>query len=181
MRGIAASRAQRGRALLAAIDAYSTVVSQAIGGRSPCCPPTCRGRQHRARASRASSCLAPSRVRRRFQRARSRCRPGRPFSRQVLLIGTRGAATAAERGLVPAWSTPMASNVEAIPALANAIADALYDHIATEAIRERHRGLPSTAGSAIGIDRHSLLPLDLQKFRQPAGAEPPLTNLPTPA
>ena len=31
MRGIAASRAQRGRALLAGIDAYSNVVSRAIG------------------------------------------------------------------------------------------------------------------------------------------------------
>ena len=74
----------------------------------------------------------------------------------------------------------MASHVDAIPALANAIADALYDRIATDAISRADIVVSrSSAGSAIGIDRHSLLPLDLQKFSAAAGAEPPLTNLPT--
>lgn len=181
MRGIAASRAQRGRALLAAIDAYSTVVSQAIGRALALLPAD----MPRAATPRAGKpCLILFSAEQGFAGAFSERvldAAQDDLSRAtVLLIGTRGAATAAERGLVPAWSTPMASNVEAIPALANAIADALYDHIATEAISRADIVVSrSTAGSAIGIDRHSLLPLDLQKFRQPAGAEPPLTNLPT--
>ena len=145
MRGIAASRAQRGRALLAGIDAYSNVVSRAIGqalslaagGHAASAIATRRqARPHpvlrRARASPVPSASASSMQRQATFRA-ARC----------LLIGTRGAATVAERGLVPAWSAPMATHVDAIPALANRIADALYGQHRRQRDREgRHPGFP---------------------------------------
>jgi hypothetical protein len=48
----------------------------------------------------------------------------------ILVAGTRGAAVAAERGIKPAWATPMTTHVEGIAAFANRLAEALYRFVA---------------------------------------------------
>src|ERR1700738_885053 len=50
MRGIAASRAQKGRALLAGIDAYNNVISRAIGQALNLLPPNIAGARSRHNA-----------------------------------------------------------------------------------------------------------------------------------
>jgi len=52
----------------------------------------------------------------------------------ILLVGTRGAAVAGERGIKPAWSTAMTTRVEGIAAFANRLAEALYRYVAHAAI-----------------------------------------------
>ena len=179
LRGIAASRAQRAHSLLAGIDAYSGVVSRAIG---------------------RALTLMPGDFRRATKPARSRtglvlfCAEqgfAGAFSERVLgdaglqlademlfVIGTRGLAVARERGLNPSWSAPMASHVHAIPSLANDIADALFARIADGAPSTIHIILPrATSGGEVRIERRSLLPLEFAHFARPSESLAPLTTL----
>jgi F-type H+-transporting ATPase subunit gamma len=179
MRGIAASRAQRGRALLAGTDAYSNVVSRAIGhalslipGDMPRTPSRQRGTlglvlfcAEQGFAGAFSERILDAAV-------------GDVSGAVVFMIGTRGTIVATERGLMPTWTSPMATHVDAIPALANLIADALYGQIAATAISRVDIVVSrSVSGSPIHVDRHSLLPLDLTKFARPINDPPPLTTL----
>jgi F-type H+-transporting ATPase subunit gamma len=96
----------------------------------------------------------------------------------IFLIGTRGTAVGGERGVRPAWIAPMATSAGAIPSLANRIADALYERVASGRITEVDVAFSQArAGSSIQIDRHSLLPIDLARFPWPVRNHPPLTAL----
>jgi F-type H+-transporting ATPase subunit gamma len=179
MRGIAASRAQRGRALLAGIDAYSRVVSRAIGhalslmpADMPRSPSLLRGKLGLVLFC-AEQGFAGAFSERVLDAAASDV-----SSAVVLMIGTRGTIVAKERGLLPTWTAPMATHVDAIPAIANQIADALYGQIASTAIVRADIVVSrSASGGGIYVDRHSLLPLDLTKFARPINEQPPLTTL----
>jgi len=179
MRGIAASRAQKGRSLLAGIDAYSKVISRAIG--------------------QALSLLGPDMV---------NTPPLRPVKRGLILfcaeqgfagafservldaaaadidgafclvVGTRGAVVANERGIKPAWSAPAPTHVDAIPNFANRLADALYGCITTGDIAKVDILFACSApGKGVQIDHHSLLPIDFRRFVRPIERQPPLTTL----
>lgn len=183
MRGIAASRAQKGRSLLAGIEAYSDVVSRAIGEALNLLP---------------KDVIAP--------RPDRRARPGLilfcaeqgfagAFTEHVLdaasddlhgalnlIVGTRGLVIARERGVQPAWSAPMATHVDAIPSFANRLADALYDYVASGIVAKVDILFSrSTPGSGIVIDRHSLLPIDFRRFARPIEKQAPLITLSPPA
>jgi F-type H+-transporting ATPase subunit gamma len=180
MRGIAASRAQQGRSLLAGIEAYTQVISAAIGealslAPRPDAPPPARSRH----GGRGLILLCAEQG---FAGA---------FSERVLdavkddvagattfLMGTRGLAVAEERGIRPVWHAPMATSAAAIPSLANRVADALYRHIADGSIVEVDVAFSHTpSGSGVLIDRHSLLPVDLARFPRQVRPHEPLTTL----
>jgi F-type H+-transporting ATPase subunit gamma len=179
MRGIAASRAQKGRSLLPGIDAYTDVVSRAIG--------------------RALTLLTFDVT---ATRVAQRARPGLilfcaeqgfagAFSERVLdsvateiggamslIVGTRGMIVSKERRIKPAWSGPMAAHVEAVPNFANLLAETLYGYVASgsltmvDIVYSR-----AVAGSGIRVDRHSLLPIDFRRFARPTERLAPLTTL----
>jgi F-type H+-transporting ATPase subunit gamma len=179
MRGIAASRAQKGRSLLAGIEAYTNVVSRAIGqALSLLAPDTIAPPSHR----RAKLGLILFCAEQGFAGA---------FSERVLdaasddlggavnfIVGTRGAAVASERGVMPAWSAPMATHIDAIATFANRLVDALYGYVASGIVAKVDilfsRSIPS---SGIVIDRHSVLPIDFRRFSEPIGKQAPLTTL----
>ena len=178
MRGIAASRAQKARSLLAGVEAYSDVILRAIGQALSFLPLD-------------AAIAAP----------RGRTKPGLilfcaeqgfagAFSERVLdaaaqdldhatlfIVGTRGATVAHEQGIEPAWSAPMAAHVEAIPSFANRLADALYGQVATGAVAEVDILFSrSVSGSSIQVDRHSLLPIDFDRFGRPKQTQAPLIS-----
>lgn len=178
MRGIAASRAQKARSLLAGVEAYSDVISRAIGQALSSLPLD-------------AAIAAP----------RGQTKPGLilfcaeqgfagAFSERVLdaaardldqatlfIVGTRGATVAKERGIEPAWSAPMAAHVEAIPSFANRLADALYGYVATGAVAEIDILFSRSAtSSGIQVDRHSLLPIDFGRFGRPKQIQAPLIS-----
>lgn len=179
LRGIAASRAQRARSLLAGIDAYSAVVSRAIGQALTLMPAESQRTPERRRARIGLIFFCGEQG---FAGA---------FSERVLnaagadlanamtiVIGTRGLVVAGERGLTPTWSAPMASHVDAVPSLANDIADALYGQVAGGASSTIEIIVPrSTSGGGVRIDRDSLLPIDLARFAHASETLPPLTTL----
>jgi F-type H+-transporting ATPase subunit gamma len=179
MRGIAASRAQKARSLLAGVEAYSEVVSRAIGEALSLLP--------------ADAALAPQ---------RRRAKPGLilfcaeqgfagAFSERVLeaagpelgeatvfMVGTRGAIVAAEQGVEPAWSEPMAAHADAIPSFANRLADDLYGYVADGTVAEVDLLYSRSAtSSGIAVEHHSLLPIDFERFGRPQQTQAPLIAL----
>ncbi|HEY7298181.1 MAG TPA: F0F1 ATP synthase subunit gamma [Xanthobacteraceae bacterium] len=177
MRGIAASRAQKGRALLAGIDAYTAVVSQAIGEALNVLP-TASPAPAPAQSKRAlilfcaEQGFAGAFSERVFEAA-----GGDLESAAILLVGTRGAAVASEQGIQPAWSTAMTTRVEGIAAFANGLAEALYGYVAQGAIAVAEIVFSRSVPGGLQVDRHSLLPIDLGRFARPVEKEPPLIEL----
>lgn len=178
MRGIAAARAQQARTQLAAVDGYALTIGSAIG--------------------RAVSLLA-------LDRPDSKRRSTRPalilfcaeqgfagaFSERVLdaagpdlatseifLVGTRGTTAAAERNVVPRWTTSVPSHSLGLPKLADGIAEALYARIATGEIDELDAIFSQwQPGHGTHIVRRRLFPLDMTVFPRPANNDAPLLNL----
>jgi F-type H+-transporting ATPase subunit gamma len=179
MRGIAASRAQKGRSLLDGIDAYSKVISHAIGQALSLLPPdgVSAPPPRGARPGLILFCAEQG-----FAGAYSErvldAAAGDVDGAISLVVGTRGAIIADERGIKPAWSAAAATHVDAIPGLANRLAEALYGYVATGAIAKVDilfsRSVP---GGGIQIDRHALLPIDFERFARPVEERAPLTTL----
>jgi F-type H+-transporting ATPase subunit gamma len=178
MRGIAAARAQQARAQLAAVDGYAATIVAAIG---------------RALAAAPQARADPGR------------RPSRPalvvfvaeqgfagaFSERVLdslgpdlaagelfLIGDRGRATAAERGVTAGWNGAMPAHSNGVPRLAGEIAEALYRRIARGEIDRLDavfsQWLP---GHGVHVERRRLVPFDLSAIPRMRDGDPPLLNL----
>lgn len=179
LRGIAASRAQRARSLLAGIDSYSAVVSRAIGQALALMPADFqytsprRGGQTGLILFCAEQGFAGA-----FSERVLNAAGADLTNAMTILIGTRGLVVARERGLDPSWSAPMASHVDAVPSLANSIADALYAQMAGGRTSTIEMIAPrSTSRGSVGIERHSLLPLDFAQFAGASQTLPPLTTL----
>ncbi len=177
IRGIAAARAQEARALLVGIEAYADVVANAIAEAL---------RLPRA----AEEPTSPRRVGHVIFVAEQGFAGA--FSDRILdsvgsiagdamalIVGTRGATLAAERGIHADWTTPMASQVSGVPAVADRVARALYERIERYGLTRIDLTFtqPETSG-AFSVERQSLLPLDLAAFASAQKRDPPLTNLP---
>jgi len=178
MRGIAAARAQHGRALLPGIDAYSDVISEAIGQALAQMPPdgTPPVRTEARRgviAFTAEQGFAGTFAERLLQ-AIADDFAGSP----VLLIGSRGLSLAREQGLEPAWSAALPTHLDALPSLVNQLAEALYDRVADGSLAAADLVFARAApGDELAIERHSLLPLDFTLFARAARHDAPLTTL----
>lgn len=180
MRGIAAARAQQARAQLAAVDGYAATIAAAIARAVSLLP--AGGADSAGAAKRPALVLFCSEQG--FVGA---------FSERVLdaagaelaacelfLIGSRGAAAAAERHLVARWKSAMPSHSLGIPGLADRIAEALYGRIAKGAIDALDAIFSRwEPGHGSRIERRRLFPLGFGAFRQSASAgNVPLVNLP---
>jgi len=179
MRGIAASRAQQSRSLLAGVQAYTEVISRAIGQALSMLPPDVATASARRRAKRGLILFCAEQG---FAGAFSErvldAAAGDVDDATSLIIGARGVAIASERGIKPAWSAPMAAHVDGLPSFANRLAGVLYGYVANGAVAEVDVVFPrSVSGSGIQIDRHSLLPIDFRRFAQPIEQQAPLTTL----
>lgn len=97
---------------------------------------------------------------------------------KLFLVGTRGGAIAAERGVAAMWSGVMPSRSNGVPHLADRIAGALYTRIADGGIDRLDavfgRWQP---GRGTQVERRCLFPLDKTLFPTEPEASPPLLNL----
>jgi F-type H+-transporting ATPase subunit gamma len=179
MRGIAASQAQKGRCLLPGIDAYSKVISRTIGQALSLLPPD-RAAVPPLRRPKLGLILfcAEQGFAGAFSERILEAAADDIGGAICLVVGTRGAIVANERGIKPAWSAPMVTRTDTIPSFANRLADALYRCVSTGSIgRVDILFSRSASGSGIQIDRHSLLPVDFRRFSRPVEKVPPLTTL----
>lgn len=178
MRGIAAARAQHGRSLLDGIDAYSDVISGAIGHALSLLPGDAVPSAALTAGKRAVILFGAEQgfagtFAERLLDAVSESVPGA----ELFLIGSRTIALAAERDVTPDWSVAMTTHMDAIPSLVNHLTQALYDRIAEGGILDVDLIFARSAGSGVDVERHSLLPLDYALFTRTAGAFPPITLL----
>ncbi len=179
MRGIAASRAQKARSLLAGVEAYSEVVSRAIGQALSLLPfeaPVARARA-RTKPALILFCaeqgFAGAFSERVLDAAAADLRGA-----SVFIVGQRGAIVAREHGISPTWSEPMAAHAEAVPGFANRLADDLYGYVAGGAVTQVDILYARSATSgATAVERHSLLPIDFERFGRPPRHEAPLISL----
>ena len=178
IRGIAASRAQSARSLLAGIEAYTEIISRAIGQALSLLALDTPVSRPGGRTKRALILFCAEQG---FAGA---------FSERVLdavaqdlgdatvfLVGTRGAAVAHERGIAPTWSAPMVAHVDAIPSFANNLAEALYGFVASGAVADVEILFSRSATSSGGhVERRSLLPVDFERFGRPQQTQAPLIS-----
>jgi F-type H+-transporting ATPase subunit gamma len=179
MRGIAAARVQQARGQLVAVDHYAATIAAAIARAVALISPAVTyAVPQSARPAIVLFCAEQG-----FAGA---------FSERVLdaagtdlataelfLIGTRGNAAAAERGIVADWKSAMASHSAGIPKLADRIADALYGRIATGAIDRLDAVFAKgQTGGGVNVERIRLFPLDMAQFSAVVDANPPVLNLP---
>ena len=178
MRGIAAARAQQARSQLIAVDSYAATIAVAIGRTLALFPPARPdGARRSTRPALVLFCAEQG-----FAGA---------FSERVLdavgadlttsdlfLIGTRGSAVAAERGVAARWKSALPSHSAGVPKLADRIAEALYSRIATGEI-DRLDAIFSEwqPGHGIHVKRRRLFPFDMAQFPRPPDANAPLLNL----
>jgi F-type H+-transporting ATPase subunit gamma len=178
LRGIAASRSQSARSLLAGIEAYTDVVSDAIGEALSLLPTDGATEVGRGKGKRAliffgaEQGFAGAFSERVFEAASADLSHA-----TVLVVGTRGAAVAAERGIKPDWSGAMTTRIEGITGFANALAEVLYQYVAEGLITTADIFFSRSVSGVIRIDRHSLLPIDFGRFARPVQRQPPLTTL----
>jgi len=97
---------------------------------------------------------------------------------ELFVVGTRGEAAIAQRGMVAVWKTAMPSHSAGVPRLADRIVEGLYARLASAAIDALDvvfsRWRP---GEGHDILRQRLFPYDLSAFPDVSGAKPPLLNL----
>jgi F-type H+-transporting ATPase subunit gamma len=178
MRGIAASRAQKARSLLAGVEAYSEVISRAIGQALSLLPADgpIATRRRRTKPGLILFCAEQGFAGAFSERVLEAAAPD--LEATVFIVGTRGATLAGERGIKPAWSEPMAAHADAIPSFANRLADDLYGYVADGTVAEVDLFYSRSAtGSGIQVERHSLLPIDFERFGRPQQTQAPLISL----
>ena len=180
MRGIAAARAQQARSQLVAVESYSATIALAIGRTLPQVPAARSDTAGRStRPAVVLFCAEQGFAGAFSERLLDAVRADLSDS-ELFLVGTRGRAVAAEKGVVAAWNSPIPSNSLGIPKLADRISEALYARIATGEI-DRLDAVFSEwqPGHGIRIERCRLFPLDMSGFPRPKDANTPLLNLPS--
>jgi F-type H+-transporting ATPase subunit gamma len=179
MRGIAASRAQKARSLLDGVEAYSEVLSRAIGEALSLLPADAAAapRRRRAKPSLILFCAEQGFAGAFSERVLEAAGPDLSEA-TVFMVGTRGGMVAAEQDVKPAWSEPMTGHADAIPSFANRLADDLYAYVADGTVAEVDLLYSRSAtASGITVERHSLLPIDFERFGRPEQTQAPLIAL----
>jgi F-type H+-transporting ATPase subunit gamma len=180
LRGIAATRAQEGRAKLAGVRAYADIVSAALADAAELLldtdAPAARGRpagqrgiilfcaEHgfagafSERVLEAALALAPD--------------------ASLFVVGSRGVIAAEERRTRRALLIPMASHAGAVTVTARRVAEALHDRFIADELAEVDLVLMrSDPGRRAAIEVRQLLPLDMGRFHPAQTARPPMTYL----
>ena len=190
MRGIAAARAQQARGQLAAVDRYAATIATAIAQALPLMPPggqTPVARRGKPRAALVLFCAEQGFAGAFSERVLDAAGPALRTA-ELFLIGTRGHAVLAERGIQAGWAAALPSHSPGIPKLADRVAQALYARIAAGKI-DRLDAIYShwQPGQGTRIERKHLLPFDMAAFAAPksatpqARANPPMLYLPAAA
>jgi F-type H+-transporting ATPase subunit gamma len=183
MRGIAASRAQQGRALLPAIRAYADVAARALGqalllfndgNGVPLAPPTARALGAGVILFGAEQGFAGAFTDQVLDAAAPAL-----ADNHVFVVGSRAAALAAERGLTidRAFAEPLRAT--ALPGVAALLADAIYDYLRMSGATRIEMIYPVwTPGQGLNVKRRGLLPLDQSVFAAASATESPLIQMP---
>jgi F-type H+-transporting ATPase subunit gamma len=178
IRGIAAARAQKGRSMLAGIEAYSEVISRAIGEALNLLPieETAPPAHERPKCGLILFC-AEQGFAGAFSERVLKAAGADVGTATNLIIGTRGYGIASEQGVTVHWSTAMTTRIEGIPNFANRLAEVLYRYLAQNAFATVDVLFSRSISGFIRVDRNSLLPIDFSRFVRQPKRDPPLIAL----
>ena len=175
MRGIAAARARNAKNQLESVEAFSTILANAIGRALALVPTETPVATNRLGI--VVFCAEQGFAGAFSERVLDTIEP-EIATASLFLVGTRGASIAEDRGMATAWTGPMPSHSSGIPRLADAIAEALYAQIATKKIDRLDAIFTEWgAGRSMDIQRRILFPLDAARFAPPNGVSRPLLSL----
>jgi F-type H+-transporting ATPase subunit gamma len=179
MRGIASARAQQARGQLAAVESYSATIALAIGRVIALAPSVGQdGARKPTRPALVLFCAEQGFAGAFSERVLDAV--GAELAASVLfLVGSRGRAVAAERGVAAHWNSAMPAQSLGVSRLADRIAEAIYARIGAGGI-DRLDAVFSQWRPAEGIHivRRRLFPFDFQAFAHPTSGGAPLCNLP---
>ncbi len=178
MRGIAAARAQQARGQLIAVDSYAATIAVAIGRALTLLPSAHPDGARRSTRPALVLFCAEQGFAGAFSEHVLNAAGGDLAPSELFLIGTRGGAVAAERGITAGWKSPMPSHSLGVPKLADRIAEALYARISMGEI-DRLDAVFSQwqPGHGIHVERNRLFPFDMSAFPRSTDANAPLLNL----
>ena len=177
MRGIAAARAQQARSQLAAVEHYAAGITAAIGRALSFLPASPADDHGPRRAALVLFCAEQGFAGAFSERVLDAAGADLRTS-ELFLIGTRGLTAVQERGITPGWSSPLPAHSAGIPRLADSIAQALYQRIATAGLNQIDAMFSIfQPGQAITITRLRLLPFDTTAFPRTAPGGMPVLNL----
>jgi len=94
----------------------------------------------------------------------------------VFILGTRGVAAAEERGLVTAWTHPMATRPEAAAEITRRLTNELYRGVATGEVT-RVEVMFARYRQSQHIERRIVFPVDLAALGATPLMQPPLCNI----
>ena len=179
MRGIAAARAQQARTQLAAVDRYAATIASAIARALSLRPAL----QQEPDGPPGKLALVLFCAEQGFAGAFSERvlnSAGADLGRsELFVLGTRGAASLAERRVAPTWQGAMPSHSPGVPKLASDILTALYAQLADGSIDRLDAIFCQwRTGDGVRVTRQTLIPLDPTAFAAPGSANPPRLNLP---
>ena len=183
MRGSAAARSREARGRLPGIEAYASIIGAAIGealalaqDRDPQPIMGKRPEGHVVVMLCAEQGFAGSFNERVLDTAEHHLKAK---ATELLIVGSRGAMVAAERGLAFTWSAPMVAHAEDVPLLASRITDALYARLEKNQARRVTviHAVPAPSASTEIVER-TLLPFDFARFKVVPCVVPPITTLP---
>jgi F-type H+-transporting ATPase subunit gamma len=186
IRAIAASQMQQGQRSLDAIHRYSEEISGALAevaalldaGESRSGPPQCARLGIVAICSEHGFCGA---FNERILDLAERALAESNGDAQLLVVGSRGALRAAERGHRPNLTLQMATHSGGVTGVARRVASEFYRMFSIGELGRLeviHAGF--RAGQQTGVERRLLLPLDASVVQPRILRIPPLTNLHAP-
>ncbi|MGD0639332.1 MAG: FoF1 ATP synthase subunit gamma [Roseiarcus sp.] len=179
MRGIASARAQQARSQLVAVESYATTIALAIGRVLAVTPSS--GLDGSRKATRPALVLfvAEQGFAGAFSERVLDAVGAELAQSVVFLVGARGRAIAAERGVEVDWTSPMPAQSLGVSRLADRIAEAVYARIGAgdidrlDAVFSQWR-----IGEPVHVVRRRLFPFDMHAFAPPKHGGAPLCNLP---
>ncbi len=179
MRGIASARALAARGALVAVDSYAKTVGVAIGrALADAPPPPAAPRRPSARRAVvlfvAEQGFAGAFSERVLAAANSDL-----ANSFVFLVGARGGALAAERGLTAHWQAAAPAQPQGVARLADRLLAAIEAPIAAGEVDQVVVDFSVwRPGEGVQAARRRLFPFDLEAFAPPRRAAAPLMNLP---
>ncbi len=178
MRGIAAARAQQARSQLTAVDSYAATIAAAIGRALVLVPSPRPGAARGPTRSALVLFCAEQGFAGAFSERVLDAVGADLATSELFLIGTRGSAAIAERGVAAGWKCAMPSHSPGVPKLADRIIEALYARIATGEI-DRLDAVFSQwqPGHGTHVERRHLFPFDMTAFPHSKDVTAPLLNL----
>jgi F-type H+-transporting ATPase subunit gamma len=180
MRSLSSMRVQEAHRALSGARRYAAAMADAIGGALLLVPETsAAGRTAKGRRALVLCTAEHGFVGGFNERLLDAAETGLDRGDALLVLGSRGATRARERGLSLAWTHPMATRLDSAPETVRRLTAELYRLIARgDVSRAEAMFARSRPGGVATIERRLLFPLDLAPLAAKPARLPPLHNLP---